>query len=275
MHIPQQQDQPGVGFSHQQGQAANQVEGVVPVQGRGVAPPQIAARHDDRQHDQQQGREAPRHAPHQHRQHPQQHHKHQLREEAEGFGNAQHNQRQGQHAHGDIQALAQRPVNVVPPVRAFGHLRAEGGGQMGKGIGQQVPRPLHDHQQGREEAGCTLAKALPADLVLVGRAHQQQPQGLHRVAQRVTNGRGLVGQVRIQAPMLCPQGLPAGGFQAQEHPAQGLNQGQGESGKTGAVLLTAQACIGEPVPDHSSLLPRSRHQLARLMISRAIRLAGA
>ena len=46
LNVAQNQHQPGIGFCQQQNKAAYQIQGVVPVQGRGVAPPQVAARDD-------------------------------------------------------------------------------------------------------------------------------------------------------------------------------------------------------------------------------------
>ncbi|MNV21741.1 hypothetical protein D3C71_1126840 [compost metagenome] len=65
LHVPQHQHQPGIGFSSQKDDTADQVKGAVPVQRRCIAPPQVTTRHGDRQHDQDQRCITARHAPHQ------------------------------------------------------------------------------------------------------------------------------------------------------------------------------------------------------------------
>ncbi|KAG1088401.1 hypothetical protein G6F40_013506 [Rhizopus arrhizus] len=92
LHVAQHQHQPGVGFRSQQDPAADQVEGAVPVQRGGVAPPQVAAGDGDRQHHQHQRGVAALHAPNQQGDDPQQQHEHELREVGERLGDAQRRQ---------------------------------------------------------------------------------------------------------------------------------------------------------------------------------------
>ena len=98
LEVAQHQHHPGVGLCEQQNDPAHQTYRVVPVQRRGIAPPDIAARHRQRQHDQHQRRETARDASHQQRHAPQQHQEDKLRQRVKGLRNT--HQRQHQRAEG-------------------------------------------------------------------------------------------------------------------------------------------------------------------------------
>jgi len=106
LYVAEDQDDPGVGLRHQQGDAARQVEIGIPMQRGGVAPPQVAAGNDGRQHDQHQHREAPGNAPDQQGQAPEQEHEGDLRGIAERFGDTENAKQYGQRADGDVERVA-------------------------------------------------------------------------------------------------------------------------------------------------------------------------
>ena len=89
LEIPQHQHHPGVGFGEQQNYPAHEAHGIIPVERRGVAPPDVAAGDGQRQHDQHQGRKASRNAAHQQRHAPQQQQENKLRERIKRLGNTE------------------------------------------------------------------------------------------------------------------------------------------------------------------------------------------
>ena len=99
LEIAQHQHNPGIGFSKQQHQAAHQTHRVVPVQRRGITPPDVAAGDGQRQYDQHQRREATRNSAHQQRHAPQQDQESELRQRVERLRNT--DQRQNEREHDD------------------------------------------------------------------------------------------------------------------------------------------------------------------------------
>ncbi|MNZ98332.1 hypothetical protein D3C78_1176120 [compost metagenome] len=99
LEIPQNQDNPRVGFSKQQHQATHQTHRIVPVQRGGVAPPDVAAGNGQRQDNQHHRRESPRNAAHQQRHAPQQYQEDKLRQRVKRLGDA--DQRQNQRENDD------------------------------------------------------------------------------------------------------------------------------------------------------------------------------
>ena len=88
LEVAEHQHNPRVRFSEEQNKPAHQADRIVPVQRRGVTPPDITARNGQRQHNQHQRREAPRHPPYDQRYPPQQHQEDKLRQRVKRLSNA-------------------------------------------------------------------------------------------------------------------------------------------------------------------------------------------
>ncbi|MNS24041.1 hypothetical protein D3C72_558730 [compost metagenome] len=106
LEIPQHQHYPRVSFREQQDQTAGQAHRVIPVQRRGIAPPDVAAGDGQGEHNQHQRREAPRNTPHQQGHAPQQNQEDKLRQRVKRLSDTE--QRQNERENDD------HPENKTP-----------------------------------------------------------------------------------------------------------------------------------------------------------------
>ncbi|MNG82390.1 hypothetical protein D3C79_410890 [compost metagenome] len=178
LEISQHQHHPGIGFRYQQQQAAGQAERIVPVQGGGIAPPQVAAGNGQRQHDQHQSRQTARYPAHHHGNGPQQHHKHKLRRQIERLRNTEYGEDCRQYADNNKQQTAHA---LAHPAKALNRTLLQPGifqplwqGLQPLGVAQLQPPPAGETMMGYR---CTIG------------AEHQQPQPLHQIAQRVRRPR--------------------------------------------------------------------------------------
>ncbi len=89
LEVAEHQHNPRIGFGEQQHQAAHEADRIVPVERRGVAPPDVAAGDGQRQDNQHQCREAPWNTAHQQGHAPQQQQEDKLRPRVKRLGDAE------------------------------------------------------------------------------------------------------------------------------------------------------------------------------------------
>ncbi|SVK47025.1 Uncharacterised protein [Acinetobacter baumannii] len=277
LEIAQHQHHPGVGFRHQQQQAADQAERIVPVQRGGIAPPQVTAGDGQRQHDQHQRRQAPRHPAHHHRDPPQQQNEHELRRQIERLRDAQHGEDRRQHADQNEQRAPQSAVHAAESLyRALFHA----------GVFQP-------QRQALQPIGIALLQPPPTGEIIAlhrraAAAEQQQPRPLQQIAQRIRRAGTFDGQVREPVSAAGAHTLPGRRLEAQQQPPQRHQQ----RSEKGGQRRRAVAAIGAVArlhrlthrrhqqqaqhPTHGATpgLRLIKHQLASVSTSSAARLSG-
>ena len=211
LEIAQHQHHPGVGFSKQQNYPAHQAHGVIPVERRGVAPPDVAAGDSQRQHDQHQGRKAPRNAPHQQRYAPQEQQENKLRERIKRLGNAE--QREDQREKGYC-AQNKPPYLRIQVPQLFMLIQMAG---TGVDLFRQLFQPLGvaplDAFQRRQGTPVNL-------FIRLRYPRRQQPHGLQQVANRVQRARPMRINMREKLAVTFADSLPARRFQRHKRPCQ-------------------------------------------------------
>ncbi len=261
--VAEQQHQPGIGLGGQQQQAAGQADGIEPVEGRGVAPPDVAAGDGEGEHHHHQHGITARHGPQDEGHGRQQEDEHQLCLQGERLGDAEQREAPGHHA--EQHAL---------PARLAG--RGPGGGQ---------PFLLLAGQEGPESLSAPMPDPLPG-----GRPAQRDglwathyhPEALQQNAQGIPHPG--VRQLGIEPPGMAQHPLPAMTLEGEDNPGQQPAQGQCGRPRAGSPPL-AQCAIALRAPEarsrrqqphsHRGASPSARHQVARAASSWATRLVGA
>ena len=229
--VAEQQHYPGIGLGGQQQEAAGEADGIEPVQGGGVAPPDVAAGDGEGEHHHHQHGVAARHGA-QDEGHPHQHgDEHQLGLEGEWLSNAEQGEGAGHRAQ-------QHEAHFVAAVA--GQLAA---------TGRRQPLLFLPDQEAAAGLGAPLPGTLPGGGPAQGNrpgAAHYDPETLQQDAQGIPDPGP--GQVGIEPLCMAQHPLPAMALQGKQGPGQQPHQGQTGGSQPGASLA-AQPLVMPGAPE--------------------------